>query len=317
MVGDNRNLTLHEWYTESMNNTFDFKNEKLRQAIEFLELHPNEFTISQLADRFNLTYDQVQAGIRRGKKKYILITKTDNGVGNKNKKFVSTRKIEYVPPPPDTTNVLIIGDLHEPFTLDGYREFCIETYKKYKCTHVIFIGDIVDNHAISYHESDADGMSAGDELDEAIENLALWYKAFPRADVVIGNHDRLIMRKAFTGGIPRRWILGYQDMFGVPGWHFSERFSYDDVQYIHGEGGTGRARCKKDLMSTVQGHLHTQAYTDHFVGSSYRIFGTQVGCGVDKNAYAMAYAKDYGKPAIGVAVVLNHGELPINIMMKL
>ena len=297
-----------------MNNTFNFKNEKLREAIEFLELHPNQFTTSEIADRFNLSYDAIQSGIRRGKKRYTLVVKTDSAP---TKKYSSTRKVEYIPPPPDTSNVLVIGDLHEPFTLEEYREFCIETYKKYKCTHVVFIGDIVDNHAISYHENDADGMSAGDELDEAIDKLALWYKAFPKADVVIGNHDRLIMRKAFTGGIPRRWILGYQDMFGVPGWNFKERFVYDGVQYIHGEGGTARAKCKKDLMSTVQGHLHTQAYTEHFVGSTFHIFGSQVGCGVDHKAYAMAYAKNYGKPAIGVMVVLSNGKLPVNVLMNL
>lgn len=297
---------------------FEYKNEKLRQAIEFLELHPNEFTINQLADRFGLTYDQMQAGIRRGKKKYTLVPKADTTApGVKSRKITPKNKQEYIPPPPDTTNILVIGDLHEPFTLEGYREFCIDIYKKYKCTHVIFIGDIVDNHAISYHESDADGMSAGDELDEAIESLALWYKAFPKADVVIGNHDRLIMRKAFTGGIPRRWILGYQDMFGVPGWRFSERYSYDGVQYIHGEGGTARNRCKKDLMSTVQGHLHTQAYTEHLVGANFHIFGSQIGCGVDKDSYAMAYAKNFGKPVIGVMVILDHGKLPINILMPL
>jgi len=63
-----------------MSNTFDFKNEKLRQAIEFLELHPNEFTITQLADRFGLTYDQMQAGIRRGKKRYTLVVKADHAL---------------------------------------------------------------------------------------------------------------------------------------------------------------------------------------------------------------------------------------------
>ena len=294
---------------------FDFKNEKLRQMIEFLMEHPNEYTTRQLSEMFSVTYDAAQKGIIRGKQRYSLVVKTD--VPQQKKVDVSQKKQEYIRPLPNTERVLVIGDLHEPFTLAGYREFCYEQYKKYKCTHVVFIGDIVDNHAISYHESDADGMSAGDELDEAIENLAKWYKLFPKADVIIGNHDRLIMRQAFTGGIPRRWILGYQDMFGVPGWHFSERQSYDGVQYIHGEGGTARARCKKDLMSTVQGHLHTQGYTEHFVGSNFHIYGSQVGCGVDWKSYAMAYAKNYGKPVIGCMVVLDHGTLPLNILMPL
>lgn len=297
------------------NNTFNFKNEKLKQLVDFLSANPNKYTVMELAEMFGLTYDAAQTGIRRAKQRYSLVTRTASP--SQKKIDVRNKTTEYIKPAPNTERVLVIGDLHEPFALEGYREFCLEQYKKYKCTHVIFIGDIVDNHAISYHESDADGMSAGDELDEAIDNIAKWYKSFPKADVIIGNHDRLIMRKAFTGGIPRRWIMGYQDMFGVPAWNFSEREVYDGVQYIHGEGGTARARCKKDLMKTVQGHLHTQAYTEHLVGQTYHIFGTQVGCGVDRKSYAMAYAKDYGKPAIGCVVVLDNGKLPINILMPL
>lgn len=307
-------LALWKSYNTSMQEAFNYKNEKLRQAVEFLSANPNKYTIVELADMFGISMASMSNGYQRAKRKYSLVLRT---VVPGQKKATPPLREHITYKPPNTERVLVVGDLHEPFTLEGYREFCIETYKKYKCTHVIFIGDIVDNHAISYHESDADGMSAGDELDSAIENIALWYKAFPRADVVIGNHDRLIMRKAFTGGIPRRWILGYQDMFGVPGWDFRERFTYGSVQYIHGEGGTARVKCKKDLMSTVQGHLHTQAYTEHLVGSNFHIFGSQVGCGVDWKSYAMAYAKDYGKPVIGCMVVLDNGELPINVLMKL
>jgi len=43
----------------------------------------------------------------------------------------------------------------------------------------------------------------------------------------------------------------------------------------------------------------------------------QVGCGIDHRSYAMAYAKDYGKPAIGIGLVLESGTLPINVLMKL
>ena len=70
-------------------------------------------------------------------------------------------------------------------------------------------------------------------------------------------------------------------------------------------------------MNTVQGHLHTQAYCEHFVGQKFRIYGMQVGCGIDHESYAMAYAKTGKKPAIGCAVVCNSGKLPINLLMKL
>ena len=101
-------------------------------------------------------------------------------------------------------NILVIGDLHEPFCLDEYLDFCIEQYEKYNCNQVIFIGDIIDAHGWSYHEQDPDGLSAGNELSLAIKKVAGWYKAFPEADVCIGNHDRLAARKAFTGGIPSK-----------------------------------------------------------------------------------------------------------------
>ena len=292
---------------------FDFKNEKLREVIEFVELHPNEYTYSDLSTRFNLTEDSIRAGVRRAKQKYNLVVKSGKTVS----KPIRELRKSYIPPPPNTETVLVIGDTHEPFTLEGYREFCYETYKKYKCTHVIFIGDLIDGHASSYHTTNPDAMGAGSELDLAIENIGEWYKLFPKADVVLGNHDRIVMRKASDGGVPRKWIMDFQDVFEVPTWHFTSRVVYNGVQYIHGEGGTARTRAKKDLMSTVQGHLHPQAYTEYIVGETYKIFGMQVGCGVDRHAYAFGYAKDHPKPAIGVGVVANHGKHPINVLMEL
>ena len=214
-------------------------------------------------------------------------------------------------------NILIIGDIHAPFELKGYFEFCKETYKKYNCNKVIFIGDVIDCHASSYHEEDPDGMSAGDELDKAIKDVARWYKEFPVADVLIGNHDRIVMRKAFSSKIPARWIKSYNEVLGTPGWNWSDRVVYNDVQYVHGEGGTARTKAKNDMQSTVQGHIHTQAYCEHLVGRKFRVFGLQTGCGVDGNSYAAAYAKNFKKQAIGCAVVLDNGKQPINVLMEL
>jgi hypothetical protein len=46
----------------------------------------------------------------------------------------------------EKSNVLVIGDLHEPFCLDSYLDWCKEQYHTYNCTEVVFIGDIIDNH---------------------------------------------------------------------------------------------------------------------------------------------------------------------------
>jgi len=215
----------------------------------------------------------------------------------------------------DHNRILVIGDLHTPFDYEPYFDHCVAVFDKYECNRVVFIGDIIDNHYSSYHETDADGMGGEEELDNAINRLRRWYERFPMADVLIGNHDRMVMRKAQSSSIPTRWIKEYKEVLGTPGWNFTDRVVYDDVQYIHGEGGMARTRARKDLMSTVQGHLHTQCFTEWIIGAGLKIFGMQVGCGVDNNSYAMAYAKNFGKSAIACGVVLN-GKVAINGVMS-
>jgi hypothetical protein len=212
--------------------------------------------------------------------------------------------------------ILAIGDLHEPFCLSGYLDFCKDVYANYNCNKVVFIGDVIDSHFSSFHETDPDGMGAGDELDLAIKRLSKWYDAFPKADVAIGNHDRIVYRKGFSGGIPKRWLKPFNEVLETPKWNFVERLVIDNVQYVHGEGGTARTKAKNDMMSTVQGHIHTQCYTEWMVGRNFKTFAMQLGCGVDSTAYATAYAKNFKKQAIGCGVVIG-GHTAINVLMDL
>lgn len=211
--------------------------------------------------------------------------------------------------------ILVVGDLHCPFELKGYLEFCQETYAKFNCNQVVFIGDIVDNHYASYHESDPNGMGGGLELERAIERVRKWYTAFPVADVCIGNHDRIVMRKAFSSAIPKEWIKSYNEVLGAS-WNWVESIVYDDVLYEHGEGGQAKTKAKNNMMSSVCGHTHTACGVEWFVGKKYKVFGMQVGCGVDASTYAAAYAKNFKKQAISCGVVIG-GHTPINVMMEL
>ena len=229
--------------------------------------------------------------------------------GNVKKAYLNLIKVE--------NRVLVIGDLHEPFCLDDYLAFCKKTYAENNCNKVVFIGDIIDSHYSSYHESDPDGMGGGDELNLAIKRISKWYKAFPKADVTIGNHDRLIMRKSQTSSIPKKWIKAYKDVLETPEWNFVDRVVIDGVQYIHGEAGTARTKCRADMQSTIQGHLHTKCYTEWYVGQNFKVFVAKVGCGIESSSYAMAYAKNFPKPAIGCAVILDNGKTPIIKSMPL
>jgi len=213
--------------------------------------------------------------------------------------------------------VLAIGDLHEPFCLDGYLEFCKEVYKKYNCNKVVFIGDIIDSHYSSYHETDADGMGGADELEFAIQKLRKWYEAFPEADVTLGNHDRIIIRKAQTSNIPSRWIREFGEVLETPNWNFVTDVWYDNVRYVHGDKSSKpRTAARRDMVSTVSGHYHTDMYCEWFFGKRSAIFALAVGCGIDSKSYAMGYMQGGKKEAVGVGIVLE-GEVAFNVRMPL
>ncbi len=221
----------------------------------------------------------------------------------------------------NNNNILVIGDLHAPFIREGYLEHCIKVYRDYACDKVIFIGDLIDNHYSSYHDSDPDGYGAGEELDRAISHIQDWYKVFPKAKVCIGNHDAIICRKAFSSGISNRWIKDYDEVLGTPGWDFVHQYEESNVIYIHGTGSSGKGaikRVREWQKSVVQGHIHTEAYIDWYSNKEYRLFAMQVGAGVDDRSYAMAYARNFTKKYfISCGVVLDNGNLPLIIPMDL
>lgn len=216
-------------------------------------------------------------------------------------------------------NRLVIADLHAPFILDGYLDFCKDLQKEYNCPFVTFTGDIIDGHSWSYHESDADGMSVGDELYAAKRQLKYAYKLFPEAEITLGNHDLLIARKARTAGLSMHFIRNLGEILEAPkAWNFSHEFIHNDVRYIHGSIGDAFARARDSRMSTVQGHLHSKTFVQYSVSEKDAIWGMQLGAGLDREKYAFEYAKTMTqKPVISAGLVLENGSLPIIRLMKL
>jgi metallophosphoesterase superfamily enzyme len=218
-------------------------------------------------------------------------------------------------------NVLTIGDLHLPFTIDGYLEFCIETQKKYNCKDVVFIGDIVDLCANSRWAHDPDGMSSSDEYKSTLKQIKKWYEAFPKATIVFGNHDTRIFKQAFIAGIPKGWVKSMEEMYQMPdGWKCTEQIEIDDVMYSHGDGCNGDMgalnKAKEKRQSVVIGHGHSFAGVRYLSSHKDTIFGMNVGCGVEEESYALAYAKFQDRrPVISCGVVLEFGKQPLVIKM--
>jgi hypothetical protein len=224
---------------------------------------------------------------------------------------------------PKVGNSLIIADRHAPFTHPDYLDFCVETSRKFRCTDVVDIGDGVDQHAISYHDHDPDGDAAGEELAKARAALAPWFKAFPKGRSCIGNHDALIYRKAFSAGLPRAFLKSFAEIYGAPsGWEFGFEFDFGTWRAFHGTGTSGAQAAFKAALSarqsTVSGHVHTAAGVHFHASSRDLLWGMNVGCGIDRKAYAFAYGRDFkDKPILGCGVVLEGGTLPLFIPMPL
>lgn len=222
-------------------------------------------------------------------------------------------------------SILVIGDTHAPFVLDGYLEFCQRIHRELKCSDVVHIGDLVDNHSISYHEHCPDGYSPADEMRQTDAILKKWFKAFPTAYLCRGNHDALVNRKGKTNGLPERCFKEFRDIWGLPkGWKDDFHFTIDDVKYTHGTGYSGRnahLQCAVDnRMSSVIGHLHSTAGIEYSANEVDCIFGMNVGCGVDRKSYAFDYGKDFKlKPIISCGVVeyTKHGANPRLFRMDL
>ena len=227
-------------------------------------------------------------------------------------------KLQIIKPKFNVGNVLAIGDLHEPYTREGYLGFCKEMQIKHECGTVVFLGDILDNHTLSFHDTDPDCPHSGiGELNASKEKIKLWHDTFPNAYVCHGNHCSLSDRVAFKAGLSKSWVRSIGEVLDTPTWTYSDEFIFDNVKYCHGIGRQAKQRMSQDLMSCVQGHYHSRSYIDFAVGINHRIFALQVGCGILDKSFAFAYGKHFAKSHINVGIVKDNGTLPILEYMDL
>lgn len=217
----------------------------------------------------------------------------------------------------------MIGDTHEPFCLKGYLDFCLDIQKRVKCGIIVHIGDLVDNHAISYHEHDPDGLSPEDEMKLADKKLSMWFKAFPKLKLCLGNHDRMADRKSKTFGLPSRCFKSFKEIWNLPkGWEVNFRHEIDGVMYEHGTGLSGdnahMLAARNNRQSTVIGHIHHLCQAGYTASEKDCIFGMAVGSGINRKEYAFGYGRDFPrKPIISCGVVTDRGKFAQVFKMEL
>lgn len=207
--------------------------------------------------------------------------------------------------------VLCVSDLQEPFAHRDAFDFVCAVQEKYDTDTTVFIGDEVDFHAFSgKFPHDPDGLSPGHELNKAKKALGKWYEGFPEARICTSNHVERYYKKAYNAGFPKASLLTERELLGAPrGWTWNKSFTIDSVRYEHGDaqGGLDAARILaiSNRCSTVIGHHHAHGGVRYIANDENLIFGFNVGCLIDRRAYAFKYGENNKfKPTLGSGVVL-------------
>ena len=221
-------------------------------------------------------------------------------------------------------SVLVISDSHFPYNHADIVAFLRALNERYKFDRVIHIGDEVDFHAISFHDSDPDLMSPGDELKTCINRLKPLYELFPRVDLLESNHGSLVYRKQKSNGLPRSVFKSYREILEAPrgwSWHFELVIKASNgmpIYFHHGKSGNGLKLSQAMGMSCVQGHFHETMAIQYWGNPLGLYWSMQVGCLIEKSTLAFEYCKNNMKrPMIGCGVILNgHPKLEPMVLDK-
>jgi hypothetical protein len=183
---------------------------------------------------------------------------------------------------------------------------------KYKPTRVVMLGDLYDHHALSFHPSDPDLPSAGDELRRAIREAQPLYKLFPVADILDSNHDSLAFRKAKFHGIPVKYLTTYQKFFDTPKrwtWHnelIVKLPGGEECFFHHGISKNVAKVVRERGLCVVQGHYHTEFRIEYCGTPRHLLWGMNVGCSIDSKAMAFEYDKlNLARPVIGHGIIID------------
>lgn len=218
---------------------------------------------------------------------------------------------------------LVMSDAHYPYQHRDTLRFYKAVKDAYQITDVKNVGDIVDNHMMSYHEYETDALGPREEYLSARACLQELEETFPEMTISAGNHCSLSSRKAKTAGIPLDFLRDYNDLYGLKGgwkWVDDELFDMGNGQmcYLtHSVAANTRVNAYKFSHCSVQGHHHGEFCISYYADQLSLRWAMSVGCTIDHHAPAMRYGSNNRnkKPILGCGVIING--MPHLIPMKL
>jgi len=207
--------------------------------------------------------------------------------------------------------ILVISDMHLPYQHKDSIKFLKEIKKEFKPDTTISIGDLLDQHALSFHDSSPELYSAGMELDKAKEYVKELESIFPKLIEVDSNHSSMIYRRALKHGLPRAYLKDYGDFLETKKWKWVDDLTLTMSNgqrcfFTHGRSADVLKVSQTMGMSAVQGHYHTKFVISWWANPDNLFFGMNVGCLIDQKSMAFNYAKNFRtRFIIGCGIIIN------------
>ena len=210
--------------------------------------------------------------------------------------------------------IVVMPDLHAPYHHKHALAFMRMVKERFRPDLVINLGDEADKHAMSFHDSDPNLHSAGDELEATKPVLAELHSIFPRMLLCDSNHGSMHYRKAKAHGMPVQYLRTYREILlpGIKsnGWQWAEswrvRTPMGDVLFKHQPSGPILTDASHNQCNLVVGHHHGKFSIEYGASSARLYWGGFFGCLIDKDSLAFAYGKHtMYKPILGCGVIIN------------
>jgi predicted phosphodiesterase len=207
--------------------------------------------------------------------------------------------------------ILVISDMHLPYQHKDSIKFLKEIKKEFKPDTTLSIGDLLDQHALSFHDSSPELYSAGMELDKAKEYVKELESIFPKLIEVDSNHSSMIYRRALKHGLPRAYLKEYGDFLETKKWKWVDDLTLTMSNgqrcfFTHGRSADVLKVSQTMGMSAVQGHYHTKFVISWWANPDNLFFGMNVGCLIDQKSMAFNYAKNFRtRFIIGCGIIIN------------
>lgn len=255
-----------------------------------------------------LTYEAVAAKLKRKG-----VAATAEGVRSALRRhYARNVAIEERAPEANYERILCISDMHAPFNHPDTVAFLTAVKKKYDPTHVVCLGDEVDHHNLSFHDTDPDLPGPSDELNQAIAQLRPLYKLFPVVDLIDSNHGSMVYRKGLHHGIPRKYLRDYREVLEAPvgwTWHMDLLITTptgEDIFFHHGLSANIMRVVEQRGICAVQGHFHNKFSIGYLGTPRALLWGMQIGCSIDGKALAFAYDRtNLARPIVGHGIIIN------------